>query len=245
MGNHPWVSALLAAAMLAVAVYCIARLVLSFRSSGVTQRDTDAVHAVMGVSMAGMLAPLLTAAPGGLWVLVFSTSALWFGWKVLHDSNHEFVGGHPHCSHFTHLLMCAAMIYMLIVMDWTGSMHYSHGAGLLAMATAGTSASPWPLLAVVLTVLLIGDVAFNAVLNLRQLVPLPAVPFGELAMAEADEPGTARGGSSVDSNVQQGNVQLRVRQGPAHTSKVLAPRSAVVCQLVMCLVMGYMLVTRS
>ena len=94
MGNHPWVSDFLAVAMLAVAADRVARLVVSFRSSRVTQRDSDAVHAVMGVSMAGMSGlpcPLHRMGRG----TSFFGSALWFGWKVPHDSDRAAVGGHP------------------------------------------------------------------------------------------------------------------------------------------------------
>jgi hypothetical protein len=242
MGNHPWVSDFLAVAMLAVAAYCIARLVVSFRSRGVTQRDSDAVHAVMGVSMAGMLVPSFSSAPNGPWILVFSGSALWFGWKVLHDSDRVAVGGHPLGSHLTHLLMCAAMVYMLLVMDWSGSMHGSHGAAMLAMGATSRGAQ-WPLLAVALTVLLFGDVAINAALNMRRLVPTERVPVGEMAMAQGGELGYAVGASNGQGDDQPNNVPLDVHAGPTDISNVLAPRSAVLCQLLMGLVMGYMLVT--
>lgn len=243
MGNHPWVSDFLAVAMLAIAAYCIARLVVSVRSPGVTQRDSDAVHAVMGVSMAGMLVPSFSSAPNGLWLMVFSGSALWFGWKVLHDSDRVAVGGHPPGSHLTHLLMCVAMLYMLIVMDWNGSMHASHGVGMLAMGGMSTRGAQWPLLAVVLTALLVGDVAINAGLNRRRLVPTQLAPVGELSMAQVGEPGYVLGASGGQRDDPLSNVPLDVHRGPTRISNVLAPRSAVLCQLVMSLVMGYMLVT--
>src|SRR5580698_3216778 len=93
MGDHlPLLSDVLAALMLAVAVYCLGRLFVSLTSRRTTQRDADAVHAVMGVSMAGMLTPSLAAVPNPLWVLVFGASILWFGWRVVHDSDTESVG---------------------------------------------------------------------------------------------------------------------------------------------------------
>jgi hypothetical protein len=226
--------------MLTVAAYCTVRLVVSLRSPGVTQRDTDAVHAVMGVSMAGMLVPSFSSAPSGLWILAFSGSALWFGWKVLHDADRVAVSSHPFGSHLTHVLMCAAMVYMLIVMEWSGSMHASHGARMLAMGGTNTGGSQWPLLAVVLTALLVGDVAINAGLNLRRLAPTERVPLGELAMAQV---GHVRGASDDQGEAELNSVPLDVYADPAHISNVLAPRSAVLCQLVMGLVMGYMLVT--
>jgi hypothetical protein len=209
----------------------------------VTQRDSDAVHAVMGVSMAGMLVPSLYSASNGLWTLVFSGSALWFGWKVLHDSDRVAVGSHPLGSHVTHLLMSVAMVYMLIVMDWSGSMHASHGAAMPAMGASSTGGAQWPLFAVVLTVLLFGDVAIDAGLSLRRLVSTERVPVEELAMAQGGEPGYALGASDGQSDNRSSNVPPDGHSGPTRISNVLAPRSAVLCQLVMGLVMGYMLVT--
>ena len=243
MGNHPLVSDLLAVAMLAVAAYCIARLVVSFRSSEVTQHDSDVIHTVMGVSMAGMLVPSLSTASNGEWILVFSGSAVWFGWKVLHDSDRMAVGGHPLGSHLTHLLMCVAMVYMLLVMDWSGSMQASHGAGMLEMGGASTSGLQWPLFAVVLTILVFGDVAINAALNLRRLAPTGRISVGELAMAQGSNPEYVRGASDGPKRNESSNVPPDGHAGPTHRSSVLAPRSAVLCQLVMGLVMGYMLVT--
>ena len=243
MGNHPWVSDFLAAAMLAVSAYCIARLVVSFRSPGVTQRDSDAVHAVMGVSMAGMVVPSLSSASNGAWILVFSGSAVWFGWKVLHDSDRVAGGSHPLGSHLTHLLMCVVMVYMLLVMDWSGSMQASHGAGMLEMGGTSTSGLQWPLFAVVLTVLVFGDVAINAALNLRRLAPTGRISVGELTMAQGSEPGYVRGASAGQNQNQSSSVRPDDHAGPTHRSGALAPRSAALCQLVMGLVMGYMLVT--
>ena len=119
-------------------------------------------------------------------------------------------------------------------------MHASHGARMLAMGGTNTGGSQWPLLAVVLTALLVGDVAINAGLNLRRLAPTERVPLGELAMAQV---GHVRGASDDQGEAELNSVPLDVYADPAHISNVLAPRSAVLCQLVMGLVMGYMLVT--
>ncbi len=239
--------------MLLVAAYCTGRLVVSFRTHRTTHRDTDAVHAVMGVSMAGMLTPSLTAAPNGLWLLVFSASALWFGWRVLHDANGA-AGGTPLSQHLTHLLMCAAMIYMLILMEADGSSGSAHGAGMagMRMGALGASAPSWSLLAVVLAVLLCGDALIGVGLTLRPVAPRPARPRPEpelepeLALARMEQ-GSERGGSPLPASlpsadgVQDAPSADGVQDAPP--AAVLSPHSAVACQLVMSLVMGYMLVT--
>jgi Domain of unknown function (DUF5134) len=237
MGDHPGViTDLLAVLMLSVAVYCIGRLVLSLRSRWTTQRETDAVHTVMGVSMAGMLVPSLSALPSGLWLLIFSGTTLWFGWHVVRESDREFVGGRAAGQHVPHLLMSAAMVYMLIVVEWTGSMGTPHGSAMLGMSAASMGAVRWPLLTVVIAVLLLGDGVLTFGLNVGHGVP--ARPQGVLAMARVGE---SEGG--LGDVVRESPGDLDVRDGTPAAARQLAPRSVMVCQLVMSLVMGYMLLT--
>jgi Domain of unknown function (DUF5134) len=235
MADRLWMlSDLLAATMLCVAAYCTGRLVLSLRSSRRTQRDADLVHTVMGVSMAGMLAPSLVAVPTGLWVGVFSASTLWFGWRVVRDAEIETVGAHPLGQHLPHLLMSAAMVYMLIVAEWTGSMGAAHGSAMLGMSAADASAR-WPLLTIVLAILLLGDGVFTFGRNLRRT--MPAFPQGVLVRVGTNDPvrmhDAARGDGSMHRDTRTGSAP----------GVLLAPRSIMVCQLVMSLVMGYMLVS--
>jgi hypothetical protein len=175
--------------------------------------------------------------------LVFSGSALWFGWKVLHDSNRVAVTSHPLGSHLTHLLMCAAMVYMLIVMDWSASVHASHGAGNVRNGRDEHPGAHWPLLAVVLTERPFGEVAINAGLNLRRLVPTERVPVGESAMAQVGQPAYVLGAPDGHADGRPRNVPLDLHRGPTHISNVLAQLSAALCQLVMSLAVGYILVT--
>jgi len=171
MGSHlSGLSDLLAALMLVVAVYCIGRLVLSFGSRRSTERESDVIHAVMGVSMAGMLTPSLAAVPSGLWVLVFSASTLWFGWRVVGEADREATWSHVLGRHLPHLLMSAAMVYMLVVVEWTGSMRAPQGGSMAGMAgMTGSGAARWPLLTIGLAIVLLSDGALSFGLNLRQM----------------------------------------------------------------------------
>jgi hypothetical protein len=62
-------------------------------------------------------------------------------------------------------------------------------------------------------------------------------------MAQGGESEYVRGASDGQGDDRTSKVPLDVHRGPTRISNVLAPRSAVLCQLVMGLVMGYMLVT--
>jgi hypothetical protein len=225
MGERlPMLSDLLAAGMLAVAVYCAGRLLFSLAARRATDRDADAVHTVMGVSMAGMLAPSLDAVPTGVWVVVFSASSLWFGWRAASGADREAEGRPLIGQHVPHLLMSAAMVYVLIVAEWAGSMS---GPGMAAM-----SAVRWPLLTVALAVLLLGDGVITFSRNLRQMAPQPA---------QEGSSGWPTG-ESGSGRVGPGAVKVRL-DAPAAMPRLLAPRAVMVCQLVMSVAMGYMLLS--
>jgi hypothetical protein len=231
MGSHlPLLSDLLTALMLAVAVYCVGRLVLSFGARRAAERESDVVHAVMGVSMAGMLTPALAAVPSGLWVLTFCASTLWFGWRLVSEADRKVIGGHALSQHLPHLLMSGAMVYMLVVVEWTGSAVSGAGsmAGMSGMSGMA-GAARWPLLTIGLAVVLLGDGALSFGLTLRQL--MARLPDGGLAMVPT-------GGS--DGRSAAARFDPRPSRRPA---TVAAPPWVMVCQLVMSLVMGYMLVS--
>jgi hypothetical protein len=132
--------------------------------------------------------------------------------------------------------MSAAMVYMFIVAEWTGSMGAPRGSAMLQMSAASMGAVRWPLLTVVIAVLLLGDGVLTFGLNVRH--GLPATPQGVLAMARVGESEGGHGGVARESPGHH-----EVREGAAPPVPQLAPRSVMVCQLVMSLVMGYMLLT--
>jgi Domain of unknown function (DUF5134) len=81
MAGPLWLSGTFAALIIATAAYCVGRLVVSRLRGRVTELDADALHAVMGAAMAGMLAPQLNVLPSTVWAAVFGTGAAWFGWQ--------------------------------------------------------------------------------------------------------------------------------------------------------------------
>ena len=82
MAGPGWLTGLLAALMLTVAAYNATRLVAAPRWGRAAELDADGVHVVMGVAMAGMLAPGLSFAPARLWQAVFAAAGAWFGLAV-------------------------------------------------------------------------------------------------------------------------------------------------------------------
>ena len=145
MAGPGWLTGLLAAVMLTAAAYNATRLVAAPRRGRAAELDADGVHVVMGVAMAGMLAPGLSFAPARLWQAFFVAAGTWFGWQFLRTRPGRRQGtslGPWRCPHpLPHLIECVAMVFMLALPAATAS------AGMAAMGSTvtGTAARLSPL----------------------------------------------------------------------------------------------------
>jgi hypothetical protein len=159
MAAPAWLAGTFAAIMILTAVYCASRLAFSRLRGRVTELDADALHAVMGTAMAGMLVPGLRLVPGIVWAAVFGVGAAWFGWHAMRARNPVWPGL-SRCRHpVPHLVECAAMIYMLL----PGQQLSAGGPGM-AMAGMGAASSPqqgFPALAVILALFMLGYVVWT------------------------------------------------------------------------------------
>jgi hypothetical protein len=144
-----WILDIFAAIMLVVAAVSAARL-LEARpwQRGAVITDTDVSHLLMGIAMAGMLAPSLTTLPNDAWAAVFGVLAVWFGYRVARD--YQASGTRAlavgHCA--PHLVHSAAMLYMFLAIT-TPAM--SGGSGM-----AGVGALHVPTLGFIFALILIG-----------------------------------------------------------------------------------------
>lgn len=156
-----WLLDLVAAIMLAVAVASAARvLMIPLATTGPWRpvqvaADADVAHALMGVAMAGMLAPRLATLPNAAWSAVFGLLTAWFAGRAWLEGRREgaraLLGGR--C--MLHLIHCAAMLYMFQSL----SVPAAGGGGMAGMDMGGPAAMgtlEYPTLAGVFTLLLIG-----------------------------------------------------------------------------------------
>jgi len=153
-----WILDIFAAIMLVVAAVSAARLVAARpwqRGSVIT--DTDVSHLLMGIAMAGMLAPSLATLPNNSWAVVFGVLAVWFGYRVVRDyqANGPRALAVGHCA--PHLLHSAAMVYMFLAITSPAA---SGGSGMNGMAgmggMSGMGALHVPTLGFVFALILIG-----------------------------------------------------------------------------------------
>ena len=168
MSAPAWLAGSFAALMIMIAVCCAARLAISRPRGRNTERDTDVLHVLMGVAMAGMLEPRLAPVPVTAWRAVFAAAAAWFTWQALRPGRHVRAA---RCAHpAAHGIECAAMIYMLLPV---GSWPSGHGPrmampGMSQGATVGN-----PALTLVLALFMLGYVLW-AVDRLALLSRTPA-----------------------------------------------------------------------
>jgi Domain of unknown function (DUF5134) len=216
MGGPGWLTGIFAAIMVTVAVYCAGRLIMARQIRRPTEVDSDGVHVVMGVAMAGMLAAGLRILPAGIWEAVFAAGAGWFGWQFVQTRRASPSASAWRCPHpLPHLVECVAMIYMLAAV--------LPRAAPAGMAMSGTGAR-FSILAVVLAVFMIGYVVWVGD-RLTALAPAAL--------------GTVPGGTVPGGTVPAGNGST----GGGHVCRAyLAPRCAALCKIAMGVTMGYMLI---
>ena len=139
-----WILDIFAAIMLVVAAVSAARLVEARPwQRGAVVTDTDVSHLLMGIAMAGMLAPSLTTLPNDAWAVVFGVLAVWFGYRVVRD--YQASGARAlavgHCA--PHLVHSAAMLYMFLAITApAGERRLGHGRDGRAWAASCTF-RPW------------------------------------------------------------------------------------------------------
>jgi hypothetical protein len=223
MGGPAWLTAIFAAASLAVAVYCAGRLVVARRGHRPTELDTDGAHVIMGVAMAGMLVSGLRTLPSAIWEVVFAAAAVWFGYRMLQArrgaQSSPWRSSHP----LPHLVECAAMVFMFLILPAAAGA----ATGSMSMTMTATE-SRFSFLTLPLAVYLFGYVVW---LGDRVTLHAPA-----LALATAPATAPASAGPRPGYGSGSGSPSPE----PAHP--YLAPRCAAICKITMGITMGYMLI---
>ena len=218
MTGQPWLAAAFAVIMVGTAGYCLTRLAVSWRRRRPTDRHVDGMHVLMGAAMAGMLVPRLRLMWAGGWEIVFATGAALFAWRIARAACARRARGRgvrADCqSHDAqHLLGCAAMLYMLVVLaPLTSRIAAPHSAAPGMLGPTALSAVP-----LVLAVAMLGCVAWTA-------DRMSAIaPVAELAARQSGR--AVRPGAAVAPPVP------------------LSPRLSACCEIATGVTMGYMLIT--
>jgi hypothetical protein len=217
MASPAWLTAIFAAASLAVAVYCAGRLVVARRGHRPTELDTDGAHVIMGVAMAGMLVSGLRTLPSAIWEVVFAAAAVWFGYRMLQArrgaQSSPWRSSHP----LPHLVECAAMVFMFLILPASAAVE-----GTARGMTMTATESRFSFLTLPLALFLFGYVVW---LGDRVTLHAPALALATAPASAGPRPGYGSGSGSPE---------------PAHP--YLAPRCTAICKITMGITMGYMLI---
>ena len=217
MASPAWLTAIFAAASLAVAVYCAGRLVVARRGHRPTELDTDGAHVIMGVAMAGMLVSGLRTLPSAIWEVVFAAAAVWFGYRMLQArrgaQSSPWRSSHP----LPHLVECAAMVFMFLILPASAAVE-----GTARGMTMTATESRFSFLTLPLALFLFGYVVW---LGDRVTLHAPALALATAPASAGPRPGYGSGSRSPE---------------PAHP--YLAPRCTAICKIAMGITMGYMLI---
>jgi hypothetical protein len=249
-----WILDIFAAIMLVVAAVSAARL-LGTRpwQRGAVITDTDVSHLLMGIAMAGMLAPGLSTLPNDAWAVVFGVLAVWFGYRVVRD--YQASGARAlavgHCA--PHLVHSAAMLYMFLAVTTPAA---SGGSGMAAMS--GMGALHVPTLGFVFALILIGYTIWDLdqLSSLRNglaaavagaaapaLVGASAGTVGTGAMAGSDAGGGVAAATPAGSGEAGGHGTAGGgRRGGTAIAVLDAPGTVVGCRIAMGVTMALMLI---
>ncbi|MGO8961711.1 MAG: DUF5134 domain-containing protein [Streptosporangiaceae bacterium] len=156
MTGPGWLAAGVAALMLLIACSCGSRLLIGWVRGRTAGLEADALHAVMGVAMAGMLEPRLSPAPAAVWRAMFAAAAGWFAWRMI-SSRRPRRCRSWRCAHpGPHAVECAAMVYMLLPAGASGR------APAMAMSGMTQAGTPNPALALVLALFMLGYILWTS-----------------------------------------------------------------------------------
>jgi Domain of unknown function (DUF5134) len=260
MGGPAWLSGILAVLVLAIAAYCLGRLVVSAAQDRPTDVDVDVVHGAMGVGMAAMLEPSLSPVPNVTWAWVFAVAAAWLVWRIVRVYQGAGSRRIAQAHYVPHLVMAVAMIYMGVA----GSAGSGSAGGGMAMGGSGAGASHFPAVALILALFMFGYAVWLTD-QLPAIAPVRvwrAAPQLALAGAGASvaglgrvpEPGPSAAApvvrAAVAAHAAAAAAELAPQAGedssPGDDARQrgvpLSPRLEAGCHIAMAVVMGYMLI---
>jgi hypothetical protein len=239
MTGPSWLAGTFAAVVILAGAYSASRLAISLRRGRATESDADALHAVMGVAMTGMLVPRLSVLPDGVWLVIFGIAAAWFGWRAVPARGFAAAAGSPFRLPVPHLIECVAMLYMLLPVHGPRPAHGQAGMAMGGMGASAVPAGSFPVLAVILALSMLGYIVWTtdrlaSLARARVAAAGPGrdrqsaavVPVAVPPHAAADAPRTPAAGN---------------RCGDQAGGPVLAPGLATCGKLAMSITMGYML----
>jgi hypothetical protein len=241
MAGPPWLAGTLAAVMIATAAYSASRLAISRLRGRATEFDADALHAVMGTAMAGMLVPRLNVLPDRVWAAVFGIAAAWFGWHTVRARGLGDPGGSPSRFPVPHLIECVAMLCMLLPLHGSRPAHGGTGTARAGMGASSAPVGSFPALAVVLALFMVGYIVWTTD-RLTSLARAKTSAAGPGRNTSHRTPAAALSAERTHGSAAAPSLAAGTRHEDQASRPVLAPKLAACGKLAMSITMGYMLI---
>jgi hypothetical protein len=237
MAGPSWLAGAFAALMIVTAAYSAGRLAASRLRGRAIEPDTDALHALMGAAMAGMLVPQINVLPGRAWAAVFGVCAAWFGWHALRGRGPAIPSATRCRFPVPHLIECIAMLYMLLTVH---DSRPSRAEGGMAMPGMGASAGPgsFPVLAIILAIFMLGYIVWTT----DRLTTLARARATAAAPHAGRDPEPAAASLRRTDNTLTAPAPGTYQHGEPTTRPALAPGLAALGKIAMSITMGYMLI---
>jgi len=144
MSTPAWILEIFAAVMLLVAEVSAGQLVTAraWTRRGRAGADIAVSQLLMGIAMAGILVPGLSALPNAVWVAVFAVMTAWFAGRQWRESRGRGAAAMAHGHYAPHLVHSAALLYLFAALaapSAAGSGTSMPGMGGMSGMTGGLS----------------------------------------------------------------------------------------------------------
>jgi len=221
MGTPSWLYYLFALAMLVVAAYSVALLVLSVTGRHHSGRDVDIAHLCMGISMAGMFVTKWAFGPSAVWELIFAALMVWFVVRSIQSVQRFGL-------HKPHEAIHAAMSFSMLLMYWFPMGATAAGGMSMSMASGAQKLDPG--LGFVLAVMFFGSAIFTLASPVKG-----ASHHGSHVLAYAMAAGEGTGGPEEP-------VTGSEKSSSTLESALNTPWLEDASHIAMCIAMGFMLI---
>jgi len=233
MIDPSWLADTLAGLVLAIALYCAGRIGVALVGGRRVELDADLTHILMGIGMAGMFVTRLAILDTAVWAVVFGLISAWFLLRILLESRHDGGRGAGLQHHAGHLASALAMLYMYLAVPTAaarssmgGSSMGSMGSGMDGETGMGAHL---PTLALLFALLLFGYAVLVADRAPRTITVATPITVGAGANTGEAGPGSPRPvGRRIGLDFGRGAL--------------LAPRGKALCEVMMSVAMGVMLI---
>ncbi len=213
MPDHGWPGSVLAATVLAAAAYSVGRIVVGPLRVRRVHYDVDLTHALMGTSMAGMFVANLSFLGPAIWQAAFAVIIAWYATRAILGAQISYSSSQRGLLDQTGHLLSVAAMLY--------TLHATPSATTEATERANTASSTPMDMAMPSA----GTVHANA------HVPALALLFAALLLGY------------IVLVANRARQAIRAHVPPAIRHPLLAPRTGVACEVVMCAAMTIMLTT--